>query len=457
MPLHNLLRQRQAAHRPIRVGIIGAGKFGSMYLAQAHRTPGVHVMAIAELSPDRARAALKRVGWPDEQYAATSFEDAIRTGRTYITEDAAALVAADGMEVVIDATGVPALGIRHALLAAEHGRHIVMVNVEADVLAGPLLARKVEAAGGVYSLAYGDQPALIAEMVDWARSAGFDVVAAGKGTKYLPHFHESTPDTVWDHYGASLTPAEAAKAGLNAQMFNSFLDGTKSGIEMAAVANATGLTPAPNGLSFPPCGTQDLPHVLRPAADGGMLHHKGQVEVISSEERDGRGVVNDLRWGVFATFEAPDDYVRECFAQYGLNRTPDGRYASMYKPFHLIGLELGISVANAALRGEATGSPDGWRADVVATAKRDLKAGETLDGEGGFTVWGKLMPAEDSLRIGGLPIGLAHHVRLKRPIAKGQHVAWTDVEIDKTSEAYRIRREMEDTFALANKRASAAG
>ncbi len=449
MSLHNLLRQRAEEDNPIRVGVIGAGKFGSMYLAQARRTPGIHVMGVADLAPEHAREALRRVGWPDDQFDATSIDDSVATGKTFITEDSEGLVAADGLDVIVDATGVPAVGIRHALLAATHGRHIVMVNVEADVLAGPLLARKVEAAGGVYSLAYGDQPALITEIVDWARTSGFEVVAAGKGTKYLSEYHESTPDTVWAHYGQNLTPEEAAAAGLNSQMFNSFLDGTKSAIEMAAVANATGLTPAPEGLSFPPSGTQDLTHVLRPREEGGVLNHKGQVEVISSFERDSREVVNDLRWGVYAILEAPDDYVRECFAQYGLTSSADGRYAAMYKPYHLIGLELGISVANAALRGEATGAPDAWRGDVVATAKRDLNVGEVLDGEGGYTVWGRLMPVEGSLSISGLPIGLAHNVTLKRNICKGECISWNDVEIDKTSDAYRIRRELEDSFALS--------
>ena len=450
MSLYNLLRRRAEENAPIRVGVIGAGKFGSMYLAQARRTPGIHIMGVADLAPERARDALRRVGWPEAQFEATSLDDAVATGKTFITEDSEGLVAANGLNVVVDATGVPAVGIRHALLAAAHGRHIVMVNVEADVLAGPLLARKVEAAGGVYSLAYGDQPALIAEIVDWARASGFEVVAAGKGTKYLPEYHESTPDTVWAHYGQNLTPEEATAAGLNSQMFNSFLDGTKSAIEMAAVANATGLTPAPEGLAFPPCGTQDLTHVLRPRDEGGVLNHKGQVEVISSSERDSREVVNDLRWGVYATLEAPDAYVRECFAQYGLTSSADGRYAAMYKPYHLIGLELGISVANAALRGEPTGAPDALRGDVVATAKRNLTAGEVLDGEGGYTVWGRLMPAEESLAIGGLPIGLAHNVTLKREIAKGERISWNDVEIDETAEAYRVRRELEDTFALSN-------
>src|SRR6185312_5288986 len=414
---------------------------------QARRTPGLHVAGVADLAPARARDALARVGWPAEQYAARSIEDAAKRGGTFITDDAAAMIAAPEIEVVIDATGHPPSGIRHALLCCEHGKHIVMVNVEADVLAGPLLARRAAAAGIVYSMAYGDQPALIAELVEWARTAGFEVMAAGKGTKYLPQYHASTPDTVWGHYG--LTAEQARLGGMNAQMFNSFLDGTKSAIEMAAVANATGLTPAPDGLGFPPCGVDDLPRVLRPASDGGQLHHKGQVEVISSLERDGRPVFRDLRWGVYVVFEAPSDYVQRCFSEYGLVTDPSGRYAALYKPYHLIGLELGISVASAGLRGEPTGSPTGFRGDAVATAKRDLTADETLDGEGGFTVWGRLMPAADSLRLGGLPIGLAHHVRLRNPVKAGMPVRWADVAIDETGEPVRVRREVEAAFRRA--------
>lgn len=439
MNLHGMLMRRAAAANPVRVGVIGAGKFGSMYLSQAARTPGIHVLGIADLAPDRARDALARVGWPVERYAATSFDDARRDGTTFITDDAEALIAT--VDVVVDSTGSPPAGVRHALLACEHGTHIVMVNVEADVLAGPLLAERAAAVGIVYSMAYGDQPALICEMVDWARSCGFEVACAGKGTKFLPEYHASTPDTVWSYYG--LSGEQAVEGGMNPQMFNSFLDGTKSGIEMAAVANATGLAVPRHGLAFPACGVQDLAHILRPRADGGVLAEKGSVEVISSEERDGRHVTGDLRWGVYVTFEAPSDYVERCFAEYGLMTDESGRYSAMYKPFHLIGLELGISVASAALRGEPTGAATGWRGDVVATAKRDLKAGEILDGEGGFTVWGKLMRAEDSLVLGGLPIGLAHGVKLKTSIAEGQPVRWHDVDYDENDTTVRFRREME--------------
>ncbi|NNE82521.1 MAG: Gfo/Idh/MocA family oxidoreductase [Alphaproteobacteria bacterium] len=429
MNLNRLLLERDAAANPVRVALIGAGKFGTMYLSQAGRTPGIHIAALVDLDPARAKAACDRVG----------------LGDTFITDDAMAVIAGDDVDVVIDATGSPAAGIAHALACCEHGKHIIMVNVEADVLAGPLLAERARQAGIVYSLAYGDQPALICEQVDWARAIGLEVIAAGKGTKYLDGYHYVTPDDVWQHYG--LTPEQAAAGGMNPQMFNSFLDGTKSAIEMAAVANATGLTPAPTGLDFPAVGVQDLAHIMRPASEGGRLHHKGQVEVVSSEERDGRHVTGDLRWGVYVVFEAPSDYVAACFEEYGLLTDSTGRYSAMWKPYHLIGLELGISVASVALRGEPTGQPTGFRGDAVATAKRDIKAGEALDGEGGYTVYGKLMPAEDSLACGGLPIGLAHNVTLKAPVAKDQPVTWANVDIDTTSQAVQIRREMEAMFA----------
>ena len=404
-----------------------------MFLAQIPTTPGLVVSVIADLDPQRARQACATVGWEAE-----------RVARTRFTDDSASLIAASDVDVVVEATGNPVVGASHACAAFREGKHIVMVNVEADVLAGPLLARQAVSAGVVYSMAYGDQPALTCELVDWARACGFTVAAAGKGTKYLPSYHASTPDTVWDHYG--LTAAQAEAAGMNSQMFNSFLDGTKSAIEMAAIANATGLTPAPDGLGFPPCGADDLQHVLRPRDAGGALHHAGQVEVVSSLERDGRPVYRDLRWGVYVVIEAPNDYAATSFQQYGLLTDDSGRYAAMYKPYHLIGLELNMSILSAALRGEPTGCATGFRGDVVAVAKRGLRAGETLDGEGGYTVWGKLMPAHDSLALGGLPIGLAHGVTLTRDIPVGQPLGWRDVQVTATSEALRLRQQMEQVF-----------
>jgi predicted homoserine dehydrogenase-like protein len=432
MNLFPLLNARRVAGKPVRVALIGAGKFGSMFLSQVPHVPGLEVSVIVDLDPARAREACRTVGWGSALIEATTF-----------TADSAR-AASDGIEVVVEATGSPAAGIRHARAAVKAGKHIVMVNVEADVLAGPLLAEEARQAGVVYSLAYGDQPALTAEMVDWARATGFRVVCAGKGTKFLPAYHDVTPDNVWQHYG--LTRSEAQSAGMNPQMFNSFLDGTKSAIEMAAIANATGLDVPSHGLQFPPSGVDDLPHVLRPRAQGGVLEKAGVVEVVSSLERDGRPVFRDLRWGVYVVLEAPNDYAADCFKQYGLKTDDSGRYAAMYKPYHLIGLELNISVLSAALRKEATGQPSSFRGDVAATAKRPLRKRETLDGEGGYTVWGKLMPAAASLKAGALPIGLAHKVKLKNDIAHGAVVRWSDVEFDGESDAIKTRKAMEATF-----------
>src|SRR5947209_9860423 len=433
MSLYHLAQQRAAAGKPVTVGLIGAGKFGSMFLNQVPTMPGIEVAVIADLDPERARAACRVVGW-----------DAARIARTDFVASGCEACAHSDVEVIVEATGSPPAGIAHARAAIGAGKHIVMVNVEADVLAGPLLAEDARAKGVVYSLAYGDQPALTCELVDWARACGFEIVAAGKGTKYLPAYHAVTPDDVWAHYG--LTSDEAQRGGMNPQMFNSFLDGTKSAIEMAAIANATGLDVPQDGLGFPPCGVDDLPQVLRGAAAGGALERDGMVEVVSSLERDGRPVFRDLRWGVYVVLQAPNDYARACFKEYGLKTDASGWYAAMYKPYHLIGLELGMSVLSAALRGEPTGQARDFRGDVVAVAKRQLRAGEALDGEGGYTVWGKLVPAERSLLEKALPIGLAHNVKLLRDIPAGRIITWPDVAVAET-DAVCARREMERRFS----------
>ena len=430
MNLQAKLAARAAAGKPVRVGLVGAGKFGSMFLSQVPTIPGLEVAVISELDLEKAKRVCRTVGWDDARIARTKFSD---RGRDACLDES--------VEVVVEATGNPAAGIAHAIRSIDAGKHIIMVNVEADSLAGWWLAAKARAKGVVYSMAYGDQPSLVAEMVDWARSAGFTVAAAGKGTKYLPFYHTVTPDDVWTHYG--LTPEQAKAGGMNPQMFNSFLDGTKSAIEMAAIANACGLDVPQDGLGFPPCGADDLARVLRPSAIGGVLERDGMVEVISSLERDGKPVARDLRWGVYVVLKAPNDYAAACFKEYGLPTDATGRYAAMYKPFHLIGLELSISVLNAALRNEPTGSTKEWRGDVATVAKRALKAGEMLDGEGGYTVYGKLVPAARSLAEGALPLGLAHKVKLLSDIPAGGLVRWSDVAVDSEAQAIKVRREAE--------------
>jgi predicted homoserine dehydrogenase-like protein len=444
MNLSFMLKERAANNKPIRIGQVGAGKFGTMFLSQLRWTRGMHLTVLADLMPARARERLLGVQWSAEQIDAKSIGEAIKTGKTHITDNAMAMIENPDIEVIIEATGDPATGIKIASAAINAGKHVVMVNVEADSLAGPLLAKRAREKGVVYSLAWGDQPALVCEHVDWARSTGFDVICAGKGTRYLPTYHQSTPETVWDILTKYLVIHD--RSHINPKMFNSFVDGTKSGIEMTAICNATGLVPQTDGLSFPPATRFEHAEVCKPKADGGVLEKAGVTEVTSSMYRDGKDVPHSLVMGTYVVIGTESDYARKCFAEYSMLQDKSGKYAALYRPTHMIGLELGLSVASAALRREPTGSAFCFNSDVVATAKRTLKKGEILDGEGGFCVWGKQTPAEMSLKEGYLPLGLAHNVKLKADVKVGQRLKWTDVEIDTTDAAYRFRREMEQAF-----------
>lgn len=449
MNLYTMLQQRDEQGNPIKVGLIGAGKFGSMFLSQAQRTPGIKIIGIADLNLENAKDALLRTGWDQESMAYATDSNAVNdiaaSQRVGLTDDGFALIDAD-VDVIVECTGIVEAGTKHACAAIDAERHVVMVNVETDCCVGPLLQQKAQQKGVVYSMAFGDQPALVCQMVDWARTCGFEIVAAGKGTKYLPAYHYSTPDTVWGFYGFS--EQQVADGDFNPKMFNSFLDGTKSAIEMAAIANATGLLPQQEGLSFPPVGTDQLANQLIPREFGGTLSRSGTVEVISSLYRDGTEVKNDLRWGVYITFKADSAYVRECFDQYGIVTDKTGEYAALYRPSHLIGLELGVSVASAALRNEPTGSSSQFIGDVATTAKKDLQPGERLDGEGGHTVFGKLVVADQSLNQGLLPLGLASEITMKNPVAKNQFITYADVEFKKDELAWKLRKEMETIFQL---------
>jgi predicted homoserine dehydrogenase-like protein len=443
-----MLKERADAGRPIRICQIGAGKFGTMFLSQVRLTPGMHLVGLADLMPQRASERLQGIGWPSEQIVAKSVADALKSGGTFVTDDAQAVIENPGIDVVIEVTGDPASGIRFCQAAIQHGKHIVMVNVEADALAGPLLARRAKEAGVVYSLAWGDQPALICEQVDWARACGFNVVSAGKGTRYHPTYHQSTPDTVWDILTQYLPIKD--RSHINPKMFNSFLDGTKSGIEMTAVCNATGLVPQSGGLGFPPATRFELAEVCKPRSEGGALEKKGVTEVVSSLYRDGKDVPHHLAMGTYVVIESDSAYAAQCFVEYNCLQDKSGRYAALYRPTHMIGLELGISVASAALRKEPTGTPVCFNSDVAATAKHALKKGQVLDGEGGFTVWGRQVPADVSLRERYLPLGLAHDVKLKADIAEGQPLRWDDVAYDPSAPAVKVRREMEAMFGRPN-------
>jgi predicted homoserine dehydrogenase-like protein len=395
--MSGLLAHLADRRRPVRVGLVGAGKFSTMFLNRARRVRGVEIAWVADLDVDRARAAAPGA---------------------VVGTDAEALIESQQVDVVVEATGSPEAGARHALAAIESGRHVVMVTVEADVLVGPELARRARAQGVVYSLAYGDQPALVCELVDWARACGFDVACAGKGTRYEPGFELSTPDTVWEHYG--LRPS-----GADASMFNSFVDGTKSAIEMAAVCNATGLVPQDEGLRFPVCPIGSLPELP------GRLSRSRTVEVVAGDE---------LRFGVYVVFAADDELTRRTFTEYGIATDRSGRYAALHRPYHFVGLEVLVSVLRAALSGEPTGTPSAFIADVAAVAKRDLDPGRALDGEGGYCVRGALVSAERSRRERILPVGLAAGAVVRRSVAAGERLTLDDVELAVGEPVLELRR-----------------
>jgi predicted homoserine dehydrogenase-like protein len=447
MSLYGLLQQREKAGKPVRIGIIGAGTFSTAFLSQLRLIPGMQLVGISELDLEKAKQACLRTGWHEEVLSfgdsTAAINDGARKGKVVLTGDSEQLIRAE-LDVIIEITGITEAGTYHAWTALETGKHVVMVNVETDVLLGRALRKKADEKGLVYSLAYGDQPALICEMIDWARTVGFEIVCAGKGTRYQPEYHYSTPETVWKHMGFS--EERLASGTYNPQMYNSFLDGTKSAIEMCAVANATGLLPQKGGLQFPPVAADELPDILKPKSAGGILEHSGTVEVVASENRDKTPIKRHLRWGVYIIFKALNDYARQFFSQEELHADSSGEYVSLSRPFHLIGFELGVSVASAALRTEATGSADLLVADVASAAKKDLKSGDILDGEGGYTVYGRLVQAEESMRNKYLPMGLSREAKVVRSVAKDSILTYDDVELDDKLFSYKVRKMVEEEF-----------
>ncbi|MEX0345808.1 MAG: NAD(P)H-dependent oxidoreductase [Rhizobiaceae bacterium] len=444
MSLYQQLQQRAVDGNPVRIGVIGAGKFGSMFLSQAVRIPGLHVVAIADLNLEAARSHLNLIGWEEDRRVAGSIEDALTTGTTRLTDSVRDLISAPEIDIIVECTGNPVVAIDHALAAFDNGKHVVSATVEADAVCGAALAARAKSAGVLYSMAYGDQPAMVCELVDWARTCGFQVVAAGRGHKWKPEYRFSTPDTVWDHWG--LTREQAERGRLNPKMFNSFLDGTKPAIESAAIANACGLSAPKGGLQYPLGAIDDIPSLMRPRDSGGVLEQTGTVEVISSLQADGTELEHDIRMGVWVCIEAADEYQRRCFEEYKVRTDDSGRFASVYKPWHMIGLELGLSVASVALRGETTGTAETFSADVVAVSKRDLKAGEMLDGEGGYTVAGQLRPVSVSVPIRALPLGLSGDIKLIRDVPADKILTYDDVEIDGGLAIATLRKELEERW-----------
>ena len=384
----------------INIAFIGCGKFISMFLSQYNQLKKIKIDTIVDLDIERAKSNCIKSGLKKETVEKINFANSLDS------------ILNRNIEIFIEATGNPIAGTQHAYKVIQSKKNIIMVNVEADVLCGKYLSDLAKENNVIYSMAYGDQPSLILEQIEWARLNGFFVTCAGKGTKYHPSFEYSTPENVWNNYGT--TAGEAKNAGMNPKMFNSFVTGDKSSIEMAAVANASGLKCPKNGLTYPPVGVYDIANKLIPKDNGGLIDHEGQVEVISSIDRNKIQIENDLRWGVYIVIKAQNNYVKDCFKEYGMVTDNSGEYSAIWRPYHYVGLELAQSIYSIALDNKSTGHTKFFNADVVSIAKKDLSSGEILDGEGGFTSRGRLVTSRNSVNSNFLPLGLSGGAKIKK-------------------------------------------
>ena len=423
MFLHTKLEERKD---PIKVGFIGCGKFVSMFLSQYSNLSKIEIDSIVDLNIDQAKKNCLKSGISEKEVNKINFSNSLDE------------ILNRNIEIFIEATGNPIVGTVHAIKILREKKHLILVNVEADITCGKYLSDLAKENGVVCSMAYGDQPSLILEQIEWARLNGFEVICAGKGTKYHPSFEYSTPDTVWGYYGLTKERAEN-ESGMNPKMFNSFLCGDKSAIEMCAVSNAANLKCPTNGLTFPPVGVYDIAKKLIPKQEGGLIDFEGQVEVISSIDLNKKDIPNDLRWGVYIVIKAQNEYVKNCFRDYGMVTDSSGNYSAIWRPYHYIGLELAQSIYSIALDNRATGYTKKYNADVASVAKKDLKVGEKLDGEGGYCARGKLITSQNSKNEKVLPLGLTDNAILKKNISKDEIIKIGDVELNLPKEVIEAR------------------
>ena len=423
MYLHSKLENHK---ENIKIAFIGCGKFISMFLSQFNQLKKIKIDTIVDLDIERAKLNCIKSGLTKEIVEKINFVSSLD------------LILNRNIEIFIEATGNAVAGTQHAYKVIQSKKNIIMVNVEADVLCGKYLSDLAKENNVIYSMAYGDQPSLILEQIEWARLNGFLVTCAGKGTKYHPSFEYSTPESVWSNYG--ITTEAAKNGGMNPKMFNSFVTGDKSSIEMAAVANASGLRCPDNGLTYPPVGVYDIANKLIPKNKGGHIDYEGQVEVISSIDRNKIQIENDLRWGIFIVIKAQNNYVKNCFKEYGMVTDKSGNYSAIWRPYHYIGLELAQSIYSIALDQKPTGYTKFFNADVASIAKKDLSVGEILDGEGGYASKGKLVTSKKSIENNFLPLGLSDGAKTKRPIKKDEYIKIDDVEINWKQEVLKARK-----------------
>ena len=441
---NSLLAQRATENKPIKVGIIGTGKFGGGLVAQLSRMQGIEACAIADINLEHARHAYTASGVPAESIRVVQnveeMNEAIHRGKRAITEDGLLITRSDLVDVVVEATGIPEVGACMGYHAVTHNKHLVMVNVETDVTVGPVLKHLADSAGVVYTLVDGDQPGVTMNMVEWARTLGFEIVAAGRGTVFYGDDRQGTPDTVPERFGFDEQTIE--RRTINFKIYNSFRDGTKAQIEMTSLANMAGLAPDVRGMHEPSVNIADIPRVFSLREEEGILNQHGVVELANSVAEDGKTMLDSpLRMGVFVVIRTDHPFIQEDLTSYHLYPGGNGKNFLLYRPYHLVAVEAPISIAKAALYGQPTGAPLSKPvAEVITVAKRNLKKGEQLDGSGGYTVNGLIEKAEIARVENLLPLGLASGVKLKQDIAQGTAITYDMVELNEHSFVLKLRR-----------------
>ncbi len=444
------LKEREENGNPVKVGVIGAGFFGCSAIGQVSRIPGIKVSIIADVYKDKAlRAYVKFARFNSKNVVEVNDVDTanhyIEKGTPSITTNSRVLIESN-LDVILESTGVPEVAARHAYDAINKKKNIVMATVEAECVVGPLLAKMAQEKGVVYSQAYGDQPALIAELYDWAASCGFKVIAAGEGTAARLEWRHLSPDDALKRFG--FTQEEVVRLRLNPKMYNSFLDTTKCAVEMVAVCNATGLKPDVRGMHFPLGSVKDVPKLLSLKKDGGILENEGIVDVITRVRPNGKRIRRDIRWGVFVVVTSDSRDVRGLFKTYEAPRGGRGKNALFYRPFHWAGLEASMSLIQVALYHEPTGVPlpKAPSAEVLAAAKKTLKPGETLDGGGGHFVYGVAERADMARKEDLLPLGLAEGIHLVKEVPSDGIIRYKDVELNEDSFLLKLRRIQDKAF-----------
>ncbi len=433
--LAEALHQRQREGRPVRVGLIGAGQMGTDIVVQTALMEGIEVVAAADAIPENVAAACRIAGAgarePLSAKGAAEVDRAVAQGRLAVAASFADICAAGNVDVVIDATGNPNVGTEVALATIAARKPIVMMNVEADVTIGPYLASKADEAGVVYTLGAGDEPSSTMELVDFVRGLGYPIVAAGKG-KNNPFRIDATPD----HYAE-----EAKRRNMNPRMLVEFVDGSKTMVEMTALANATGLVPDIPGMHGPNAPRDTLHKVLCPREEGGVLHRKGVVDF---------SVAKGVAPGVFVVAEMRHPRLRERMNDLALG---EGPYYTFYRPFHLTSLEVPLSAASAVLFGRGHMRPRPVpTAEVGAVAKRDLAPGEVLDAIGEYGYRGFALSRADAIACDALPLGLAQGAKVTRRIARGERLSYANCAPDERLRVVQVRRAQD--AALGHARAA---